>query len=568
MKKILITLCISLGLYSCSSFLEEKPYDFLAPENLQTSPTGIKQMVTGMYSVFFNPTFGNQSWIYLTATDDDLTNGVDWMMGVYGVGNFKGGWIYNNPGADPYYFFYRLIRATNEVLEAVPNVDFSNQTPGIKEQYIGEALTIRAWAYFHLVQMFGPVPLHLHTDDPSNMVRTPVTDVYTQIISDLHAAEGKLFLNSKLPSSLGRGHITKGAAQLLLAKVYNTMGSGSLTNAQVTVPITITRLRNGTILRKDTTITKNKVDGYDFSPLVAYDSAKVVAGRLIASKEYQMTSYANTWNPVNFGSTEFVFALETVASEFSTSYNQTFSPVGLNGSGWLHYSKDLYYLHDSLDERRLYGIAHRFQAGSKRNNGNWRMYYFPSEDSLYYRNTYGTDETYTDTTSNRCFLMKWYLGEASNPSVQLGSSDPTVIGSPQQNYPLLRYTEAFLIVAEAENEINGPTQLAYDALDMIRSWRYNTTNYQISRTMNQQQLRSYILNERTREFIGEGYRRFDLIRWGIYLDVMNKVKSRQPNFDNQNQIISKEREPKHLLYPVPTIEIDGNSLFGPNNYGW
>jgi hypothetical protein len=573
MKKIVIVFCIGVLLASCKDFLEEKPYDFISPENLQTSPVGIRQMVTGMYSVFFNAQmFRNESWIYLTLCDDEWTNGVEWVMSTYGVGNFKGGWIYNNSGNDPYYVFYRIIVAANHVLEALPNVSFEAADRGIKEQYEGEALTLRALAYFYLVQMYGPVPLHLRSDDPTAMARSSVKDVYNQIVADLHVAERKLYVDSKRPSSIKRGHITKGAAQLLLAKAYNTMGSGSLTDADITVPITITRLADGQIVRNEKVISKNKVDGYDFNPMVAYDSAKSVAIRLMETREYEMSSFSDTWNPAKNGGNEFIFALETdsIFPEYTTSFNKVITPVGLKGQGWLHYTKDLYYLYDLSDERGKYGIAHAFQSGNQI-NGTWLLQFFPPEDSLYWQEEQTTiPKGYylTDLNSNKCFLMKWYVGDSKNPKVTLDASEGSITTNPTQNFPLLRYTEAYLILAEAETELNGPTTVAFDALDVVRSYRYNIDNYEIERSMTKQQLRSYIQDERTREFIGEGYRRFDMIRWGIYLQVMNEVDSRRPNLNNQNQIISKKRERKHLLHPVPTIEIDGNTAFGANNFGW
>jgi starch-binding outer membrane protein, SusD/RagB family len=565
-KKIILSLfCTGLLLSSCTDFLDEKPYSFLSPENLETTPTGVKQMVTGMYSVFFNAQmFRNESWIYITFCDNEWTDGVEWAMSTYGVGNFSGGWIYNNSGNDPYYVFYRIVRAANSVLEALPNVEFDESEGNIKGQFEGEALTLRSWAYFNLVQMYGVVPLHLKTDDPSTMLRTPITEVYDQIIKDLHTAEGKLYLKSETP--LARGHITKGAAQLLLAKVYNTIGSGSLTNAEVTVPVNITRLPNREIVRDEQTFTKNKVMGYDFDPMVAYDSAKAVALRLMETHEYEMERYAYTWNPSNFGGDDFVFAIETDSlAGFTTVFNKVLTPVGLGGQGWLHYTKDLYYLYDSLDERGLLGIAHRFKYQDN------VMQIFPPEDLSYYQAHYAAQNPYADINSNSCYVMKWYTGNAEVPRVNL--SGESIVNSPTQNYPLLRYTEAYFILAEAENEINGPTTMAYDALDEVRYWRYrpdskNPDYYKMNRTLSQQQLRSYILEERNREFIGEELRRFDLIRWGIYLQVMNAVSYRAPYLDNQTQIISKKREQKHLLYPVPTIEIDGNTAFGANNPGW
>ncbi|GAB3425563.1 RagB/SusD family nutrient uptake outer membrane protein [Niabella aquatica] len=573
MKKVmLLALFSTLILQGCKKFLEEKPFDFVSPENVYDSPKGVKQLITGMYGVFFSTSmFRNEAWIYITSCDDDWTNGLDWVMGTYGIGNYTGGWVYNNSGNDPYYAFYRLVRAANTVLEVLPNVEFPPEEAELKAQYEGEALAMRGLAYFYLVQMYGALPMRLYSDDPSNMPRSAIKDVYAQIIADLHKAEEKLMLNSRRPVAIKRGHLTKGAAQLLLAKVYSTMGSGALTNAQVTVATNVNRTATGDIVRTNHTFSKNKVEGYDFDPRIVYDSAIKVTTRLIDSREYELERFGANWNPANFGGKDFVFALETDSSTqvAFTPFNRFFTPPGLKGAGWLTYAKDFYYLHEPDDERRMYGICHEWKSNNLMPNGVWMRQYFPAEDSTEIFQKYGRGNVLTNINSNSIFLMKWYLGNAASPQVLLNSNDAgTLIVSPTQNFPLLRYAEAFLILAEAENELNGPTATAFNALDVLRTYRFRQGHTDIPRSMNQHELRSYILEERSKEFAGEGYRRFDLIRWGIYLQTMAAVDLRKPNANNDNGIISKRREQKHLLHPIPTIEIDGNTDFGANNPGW
>lgn len=79
--------------------------------------------------------------------------------------------------------------------------------------------------------------------------------------------------------------------------------------------------------------------------------------------------------------------------------------------------------------------------------------------------------------------------------------------------------------------------------------------------MSQTQFRSFIFEERGRELALEMERRWDLIRWGIYIDVMNAI-----DVDENN--IVKRRETKNLLYPVPIQELNTNKLFGNQNPGW
>ena len=129
------------------------------------------------------------------------------------------------------------------------------------------------------------------------------------------------------------------------------------------------------------------------------------------------------------------------------------------------------------------------------------------------------------------------------------------------NYPFLRYADVVLIKAEAANELNGPTQEAVDALNDVRS-RSNATLKELDAFANKASLRSAILEERAMEFALEGDRRWDLIRWGIYLQAMNALGG----MDEANNV--KARQEKHLLFPIPTMEMLTNQAITSNNPGW
>ena len=73
-------------------------------------------------------------------------------------------------------------------------------------------------------------------------------------------------------------------------------------------------------------------------------------------------------------------------------------------------------------------------------------------------------------------------------------------------------------------------------------------------------MRSFILAERGRELYQELNRAFDLKRWGVYLQVMNKV--------NAVRNIGKARQERNLLYPLPKSEMDANMYIESNNPGW
>ncbi|MDO6821293.1 RagB/SusD family nutrient uptake outer membrane protein [Zobellia sp. 1_MG-2023] len=120
---------------------------------------------------------------------------------------------------------YKGIQRANIVLSRIQEVEFEDAE--LKQARTGEMLFIRALLYFNLVRTFGDVPLII--DEVGNpqeyfgQSRTPVAEVYTQIISDLEVAEGAL--PSRNDSN--RGRVVKTAAQTLLGKVHLTLGDYS-----------------------------------------------------------------------------------------------------------------------------------------------------------------------------------------------------------------------------------------------------------------------------------------------------------------------------------------------------
>jgi tetratricopeptide (TPR) repeat protein len=94
------------------------------------------------------------------------------------------------------------------------SVDFAG-----KEALYGEVYFLRAYYYFHLVRMFGDVPLftekRLGLSESKSLQRSPKADVYRQIEADLNSAIAVL-----PPIQIQKGRITKYAAQALLGKVY------------------------------------------------------------------------------------------------------------------------------------------------------------------------------------------------------------------------------------------------------------------------------------------------------------------------------------------------------------
>ena len=230
-----------------------------------------------------------------------------------------------------------------------------------------------------------------------------------------------------------------------------------------------------------------------------------------------------------------------------------FSARSTFGVGAVWTTNNHYKDYDVLDKRVLDGITHNYQTLQG------TYIYYPQAQAAEYKVVNGITYNNTgSTTAERAYTIKYS-----------GVADPTVANS-DAFYPLLRYAEVYLMYAEAENEINGATSDAYDALNMVRFRSFPKTGNPAVPVpeayapagMTPEQFRSYVLAERARELNLEGIRRFDLMRWGIYLQVMNKISTGQNN-------ISKVRLTRNLLLPIPINELNSNTaLQGQNNPNW
>jgi tetratricopeptide (TPR) repeat protein len=119
---------------------------------------------------------------------------------------------------------YTIIYYANSVLEGL---ELSvNVSAALKTQLIAEAKFVRAFCYFYLSNLFGPVPLILTTDYRINAVaaNTSQNVIYQQLLKDL--SEARLGLSEAYPSS-ERIRPNKSTATALLARVYLYMGDWS-----------------------------------------------------------------------------------------------------------------------------------------------------------------------------------------------------------------------------------------------------------------------------------------------------------------------------------------------------
>lgn len=222
MKKIsFYIMLIFLTLYSSCTFLEENPTDRLVVNNFYTTSKDAQAGVDATYQQL-NSIYLRLMYMLGDLTTDDMKNGLGMPNPFLQNLEFLRIDPANTFVANMWINCYSGILRANIVIDKVPGT-IMDET--LKNRFIGEVKFLRALYYFDLVRFFGDVPLILKLEsvDDAMGARTPIAEVYNQIIDDLTIAESNLPVRSGY-SNIDAGRATKGAAKILLAKVYLTTG--------------------------------------------------------------------------------------------------------------------------------------------------------------------------------------------------------------------------------------------------------------------------------------------------------------------------------------------------------
>lgn len=206
---------ISIAGSGCKKeFFNRPPEDQYTVGGYYTTTSQVQTSTNALYAA---PWFGWNTKVSWAITEMGSGNGRSGSDDVKAFGNFSvpNG---NFELSAAWNSLFTVVAQANAVLYNLPSVPASIPKPVVNNA-LGEAHLLRALAYFHLVRVFGNVPI---IEDPLNFVNSPqtvrsnpVTDVYQFIINDLKFAEANCS-----PNVAGTGHVSSGSASALLAKVY------------------------------------------------------------------------------------------------------------------------------------------------------------------------------------------------------------------------------------------------------------------------------------------------------------------------------------------------------------
>ena len=488
---IILTGLISIFLTTgCDSFLEIYPETALSSETFFKTEQDFEQAVNAAYAPL-RAIVNDRAWLLSELRSDNVYFGRNPNFGAreqdQDLADFalpvSEGITSNTHVLNQYRLDYQIISRTNQVLRTIDEVEFDQNA---KANLKGQALFLRAYAYFELVRYFSSVPMHLEPVKNRNEAAQPLAseeELYQLIITDLTQAIDLLPLKSN--QELGRA--TKGAAQTLLANVH--------------------------IERKN------------------WAAAETLLKSVVQSNEYELM---DSFEDVISTSTGNKNNKESI---FEVQFKE--GPDGMNGSFMYNIAPrpiradELVKLTGTSNPQPLDGEAR----------------YVPTPDII---EAFEEGDLRKDVSIGTIEMADVPWEEGYYPYAKKFFKPHSLHGNHGVNWPIYRYSEVLLFLAEALNE-QGKDGEAAQYLNQVRE--------RAGLGPAQGDLREAIFHERHVEFAFENKRWFDLVRTGRATEVMTEF-GEKVWADPYEYYYPMGREPRPhafkngilLKYPLPAAE--------------
>ena len=394
--------------------------------------------------------------------------------------------------------------AYNDLLTNVYNCNLVINNTATDDQKT-QARFLRAFYYYHVIDLFGQAPYRetgsLITDDPKFWSRKEATAF---VISELEAVIGKLPARVANDASIA----SKDAANFLLAKLY----------------------LNKAVFNSENPAGPYTFDVADMNKVISYVDA-ITSSSLAANYWSNFAPTNNTSNEILFSSKNVLGTGGGIQSRWRMGmhYNQT--PDGWNGFATV---AEYYNKFSASDARRQYstpsivanfGNPIGFQAGQMYKPGG----------TVALKDRKGNPLVFTPKVT---MIVSGNEIETAGIRTQKYEPDNANLGAPENDYVLMRYSDALLMKAEAAlRGGTGGAATAKTILDQI-SVRVGLAAGSSPATL------AGVYDERGKELWYEGWRRNDMIRFGTYTTARATMKN---------------TDAYRVLLPIPTT-----ALLNPN----
>ncbi|MCD0488329.1 RagB/SusD family nutrient uptake outer membrane protein [Pedobacter sp. MC2016-14] len=503
-------LLLVITLSSCKKDLLEKlPQDALSPEVFYSDAASLRPGLFGVYtSLREGAVFGNP--IELEGISDNAilnTRAAEFINFSKGTGGTD-----NHEKLSEYYLYnYQVIQRANALLD---NIEAPGDMVIAERNTIqSEARVLRALAYMRLSYLYGRVPLvttSISRTEALSLKQASHAELVRFITTELKDAGDKL---DTKPYAAQKGRITRQAALGMRAKVliYEArMGNGSWADALAAIT--------------------------EVKTLALSAGAKLLT---TGDGTNGQNNYAALFLEANEDNAEILFQVKFDATVGQgQSLNNNYAPNQANQTGRIsvhtNFTTDFYGT-DGLAITAAGSVYNPAQPYVNRDPRLLASVYLPGLSYFF-----GT-----------------YTGHAGNASVETDFAvkkytyaDLTTVDR-GLDVIVLRYADVLLMLAEAENEVNGPTTTAYNAINEVRA-RVKMPN--VSLGLLAPAFKEEVLHERRVELGFEGQRWFDLVTLGIADTRINGIK----------ELGRKFIPAKQELFPIPKSEIDLNNNLTQN----
>lgn len=398
---------------------------------------------------------------------------------------------------------YETIRHCMELLEKID--DIPNLSAESKNKLTGQAHFIIAYKYSEMITLYRDIPFFEKTL-PLEESDIPITEksvILTYVLNQLDLAIDQLPL-SWPATEVGR--VTKGAALALKARIllYNNRWAEAASAAKQVIDLGIYKLH----------------PNYNEVFLTSFNNK---TEEVILAHQYAKDLYTHTL--------QFPYSFYTIG--------------GTSGSLPLPDLVNSYECIDGLpiDESPLYDPLNPWENRDPRFHMNFIVPLDTLADVVY-----DPINDLDDRTPAKTYIyFRKYIADMERQQ-----------RTSWVNWKLFRYADILLMYAEAKNEATGPDESIYVAINQIRE-RVGMPFLDRERYNTKETLRQAIRNERRVELAGEGLRYFDILRWKIAEDVLNKqvVSFEIPDLLPLKIIHTRNFDPqKHYVWPIPQYAID------------
>lgn len=566
---ILFTFLVLLG--GCNHFLEPEKDGSLDEKDIWSE--------TRRTFGFLNDAYNNLPSHYNRISGAMLASASDEAIHTDAISNIKG---FNNGTWGPYFLVenvwnnnYEGIRKVNKFLENVGSLKIPEDhstTEGsgedliqTRDRMIGEAYFLRAYFHFELMKRYGDVPYlrNTLTPDEAKEVTRDSYDLCMQYLLDdcdsalvrlpdeYHDRAGSISGFNKRKdlgrATVGAVNALKSRALLYWASPLNNPNgdrSRYLAAAKASREVIDGRMYRTMPYRPGTGVTDMSVVSTFF---VQYHRELIFSTRY-----YDNVSIERDNAPLTMGGRGLTSPTQNLADMFGMANGMS---IDEPGSG---YDPENPYL--NRDPRFYMTFAHNGMEFTVNDKTDTIRTHLGGKDAA------GTYKTATKTG--------YYLNKFLSPEAVWDGRSNSVM----RTSVLFRYPEVLLNYAEALNEAyDTPQDSVYIVLDEIRS-RAGLSPFRITRGQDKETMRKIIQNERAVELAFEEHRFFDVRRWRLLDDPVEKDKYTNiygmkimrdgDSYSYEKELVEKRVfEEKMYRYPIPQSEL----LKAPNiqqNSGW